>query len=256
MAPAGLDRALAWKFRFEAVGLNPRKAWRAALSKQMRDALVFSRIEHLPSELRTNLGWVIDVGANIGQWMSGLMAITQVNRIEVFEPNPEAFEILKSRFGNCRNVHLHNLAVGDRAGTVDLNVTRSSDLSSLLTPGNTLTEQYGVDLAEVVKQERVSVTTLDEIIPEDVYIDLIKVDVQGFEHSVLLGARETLKRTRALLIEANFVSHYEKDGTFGSLHEQLTNDLGFSFWDISPPYRGIEKQALWTDAVFLNRSLQ
>ena len=253
--PAGVNQALKWKSRFEAVGFDSSRAWRAAFSRQTRDALVFSRIEHLPANLRTNLGLVVDVGANSGQWISAFLLFADVDRIEAFEPNPDAFELLSDCLGNRPGTRLHALALGVDHGTADLNITTSSDLSSLLAPGEVLRKQYTPAKAEVIKQVAVRVSPLDGVIDADVTVDLLKVDVQGFEHAVLRGARETLKRTRALLIEANFVSHYAGDGSFGSLYSQITEELGFTFWDLAPPHRGTEGQALWADAVFLNRAI-
>ena len=251
--PAGINQALKWKSRFAAVGFDSSSAWRAAVSRQMRAALVSSRIEHFPANLRSKLGLVVDVGANNGQWISALLMFADVDRIEAFEPNPEAFLMLKECLGGRPGVRLHVLALGEDHGTVDLNITGSSDLSSLLAPAEILREQYTAAKAAVIKRVPVKVSPLDAVIGGDVTVDLLKIDVQGFEHAVLRGARQTLKNTRVLLIETNFASHYLGDGSFGSLYSEVTGDLGFDFWDLSPPYRGIAGQALWADAVFVNR---
>lgn len=252
-APTGLNQALEWKARFEAVDFDASKAWRAALTESMRTALVDSRLERLPANLRSNLDLVIDVGSNIGQWISAFLIFADVGRIEAFEPNPEAFELLRTRLGQRPETHLHQLAVGEKHATTLLNITRGSGLSSLLDPGENLRVQYA-PAADVINQLPVKVVPLDEAISDDTIVDLMKIDVQGFEHSVLRGAQETLKRTRAVLIETNFTSHYVGDGSFGTLFAHLT-ELGFDFWDVSPPYRGKDAQALWADAVFINPRL-
>lgn len=251
-APAGLNQAFEWKSRFEAVGFDSSKAWRAALSRPMRQALVESRVEQLPRTLRTSLDVVVDVGTNVGQWISAFMRFVQINHIEAFEPNPEVFEILKARFGNRSHTRLHKSAVGEERATVNLNVTRASELASILVPTDTMRVEYSRAMAEVITQVQVEVIPLDDVIGDNVIVDLMKIDVQGFEHSVLGGARQTLKRTRVLLIETNLASHYVGDGSFGSLYAQITGELGFHFWDMSSPYRGTQGQALWADAVFVN----
>ena len=252
-APTGVNRALEWKARFQAIGFDAAKAWGAAVSKRMRDALEDSRFEHLPASLRTSLPLVIDAGANTGQWISALLMFANVGRIEAFEPNPEAFELLRAQLGSRPETHLHQLALGETQSTSVLNITQASGLSSLLFPSDTVRVQYA-PAAEIVKQLPVKVVPLDDALTGDSIVDLMKIDVQGFEHSVLRGARETLKRTRAVLIETNFTSHYAGDGSFGSLFTHLI-DCGFEFWDMSSPYRGKERQALWADAVFINPGL-
>lgn len=252
LVPQGFNQAMRWKVRFQAVGFESRRAWRAALSRTMRDALVFSRIEHLPASLRDELALVVDVGANTGQWVSALLLFAVVGRIEAFEPNPDAFEALRACLGTRPDTHLHDLALGEAHARIDLNITGASDLSSLLTPNETLLEEYSPENAEVIKRVPVEVLPLDDVIDRDVTIDLLKIDVQGFEHAVLRGAHATLKHTRVLLIEMNFASHYVGDGSFCSLYSQITGEFGFTFWDLSPPHRGRAGQALWADAVFVN----
>jgi FkbM family methyltransferase len=247
---------LDWKSRFEALGFGPAAALRSLISRANREMLVSSRVEHLPHSLRSHLSLVVDVGANTGQWLCALRRFVHVERAEVFEPNPEAFEVLKSSLGDNPNFHLHQTALGMRAGNCTLHVTRTSSLSSLLPPSENLSSQYTAQHAAVVGDVPVSVKTLDEVLPRESVIDLLKIDVQGFERPVLLGGTETLKRTRALLVEMNFVSHYEGDDSFASLSALLTEEFGFEFWDMSLPHRGPSGRALWSDAVFINPALQ
>lgn len=259
LVPLGLLRTIEWKARFGTSGLNlgSTSAWRVATSKIYRDALVNSRIEQLPRALRTDLSFVVDIGANTGQWLSALQRLLSIKRAEVFEPNPEAFQLLRLNLGNRPEIHLHQVALGACQQVSTLHVTRTSSLSSLLQPAEILDEQYTPNNASVVREIQVPVTTLDTVLAEDdSVIDLLKIDVQGFERPVLLGGAKALRRTRALLIEMNFVSHYEGDDTFASLTNLLTHELGFEFWDMSLPHRGTNGRALWSDAVFINPELR
>jgi len=250
--PAGVLRTFEWRTRFRNAGLSSKATLFGAASKVNRDAFVTSRIEHLPRALRSELSLVIDIGANTGQWLSALQEFVRIEKAEVFEPNPEAFELLRSRLGHNENYRLHRDALGMHAGVSTLHVTCESSLASLLPPAKLLEEQYSDCHARVVNEIQVPVTTLDTVLPGDGAIDLLKIDVQGFERPVLLGGVNTLSRTRALLIEMNFVSHYEGDDSFASLTELLTGQFGFEFWDISLPHRGPDGRALWSDAVFIN----
>ena len=81
-------------------------------------------------------------------------------------------------------------------------------------------------------------------------MDLLKIDVQGFERAVLAGARYVLKNTRAVLMEVNLQSHYAGDDTLPALWNQLAAQ-GFSLWSLSPPFTGADGKALWADALFL-----
>jgi FkbM family methyltransferase len=218
----------------------------------MRRSLETSRIEHLPRALRSRLALVVDVGSNMGQWILALRRFAAVERLEAFEPNPAAFEVLSARLGAQPESHLHQLALGECPGVLTLHVTCSTDFSSLLPPLQSLEVHYSRQETAVVSEVPVPVTTLDAVLPSAAVVDLLKIDVQGFERCVLRGGAVTLKRTRILLIEMNLVPHYQGDDTFASLYDLITRELGFAFWDMSPPFRGHDGRALWTDAVFVN----
>jgi hypothetical protein len=127
-------------------------------------------------------------------------------------------------------------------------------MSSLLQPTEAIRNAYA-PAVEVIRQVAVDVMPLDDCFDPATPVDLMKIDVQGVEHSVLRGARNILERTSAVLIETNFTSHYIGDGSFGTLYHQLTGEFGFDFWDVSPPYRSPAGRALWADAVFVNPQL-
>jgi FkbM family methyltransferase len=254
LLPAGVERFANWKSRFEAIGFSPLAAARAAGSGQLKRAYQQSRIEHLPVPVRKRLHCVLDVGANEGQWSGALLDIAAPRRLEVFEPNPAALIALNARVKGHRGVRVHQLALGAAPGELVLNVTRHSDFSSLLPPAASASRYYAPHAMEVDEKVTVRVDTLDRVAQDMPVIDLLKLDVQGFERHVLEGGADALRRTRALLIEANFVSHYESDDSFASLSEALVR-LGFELWDLSPPFRADNGRALWCDAVFVQPHL-
>ena len=140
----------------------------------MRQTLVESRIEHLPTALRSDLEFVVDVGANAGQWLSAFMVFANVRRVEAFEPNPEAFLKLKRLLDNVPGARLHNFALGDEQTTLNLNVMQNSFLSSALTATKVIQQEYAAD-ARVIKQVPVKVFPLDQVLSEEIPIDLMKI---------------------------------------------------------------------------------
>lgn len=256
LLPAGLSRFNAWRKKFQALGLGELAAMRAASSVAHKRAYDQAKLEHLPESVRTRLRCVVDVGANEGQWSSALLMLAQPERLELFEPNPEAFERLRARIvpNGKTGIYPHAFALGEEPGELTLNVMQRSDFSSFLAPAAAIREHYAGGAGEIARQVQVRVETLDRVLADLTTIDLLKLDVQGFERKVLAGATVTLRRTRALLIEANFVSHYVADDTFGALTELLKN-AGLELWDLSPPFRASNGRALWCDAVFVQPRL-
>jgi FkbM family methyltransferase len=67
-----------------------------------------------------NLNYIVDVGANTGQWSTMLLDCVTAQKLVVIEPEPGAFAKLKEYFVNNPCVELHNVAVGDKNGTAKL----------------------------------------------------------------------------------------------------------------------------------------
>ena len=248
--PSAAVKALDWRKRFEAAGVPPAQSIAYSLSRAARADLSNSRIEQLPPELRRQIPLAVDAGANRGQWLSALRRFARIDRAEVFEPNPEAFNALSAMFATDEGIRLHECALGAAPARMALNVTASSDLASLLNPAQALRANYHGG-SRITGSLPVQVVRLDDVLGEDDHVDLLKIDVQGFEKNVLDGARRTLARTRAIIIEMNFVRHYEGELSFGPLYDRLIDEFGFEFWDISPPHRNTDGRALWADAVFV-----
>lgn len=254
LRPVGLDNFLSWKDKFEALGYGPIAAARAAGSRPLKSAYQQARVEHLPPSIRRGLGCVIDIGGNEGQWSSALLEVASPRRLEIFEPNPTAHATLAKRMAGRPAVRVHQLALGSEPGELTLNVTATSTFASLLSPLQSVGKYYGAHNMAVAERVAVRVETLDAVARELPDIDLIKLDVQGFERQVIAGSSETLARTRALLVEANFVPHYETEDTFSTITELLKLN-GFELWDLSPPFRADSGRALWCDAVYVQRGL-
>lgn len=143
----------------------------------------FSLVKNLRNGLRPGFIYV-DVGANIGTtiWLFAGKA----SQIVAFEPIPNLFNtIRKSVIANgVTHVDLRQLAIGDKVGTVKMG---DNDNSSIVTIGDP-------DSLEI------QISTLDMELSNRSVIDLIKIDVEGFELRVLKGARKLLSIHKPLLL--------------------------------------------------------
>jgi FkbM family methyltransferase len=202
---------------------------------------------HLLPPMRIDAGLVVDVGANQGAFTAAVLAIEPRARVLAVEPVPSLAEGLRQRFAGDGRVAVDAHAVSDHAGQATLNVTANSVFTSLLEPGTTLETAYADAGTAVTERTEVPTARLDDLVDEPVSV--LKIDVQGVEARLLRGASATLARTRAVLLEMNFVSHYDGDTTFADLHP-LMLELGFVLHGIAPPY--VERgQALWADACYV-----
>ncbi|HEY2496806.1 MAG TPA: FkbM family methyltransferase [Candidatus Angelobacter sp.] len=253
-APIALQEIREARKQFRLVeGVSSSGSWILACSPARRTAIETSRFHLFPKALRRPLSVVIDVGAHKGHWIKSLLDIVPVSEIYIFEPNPKAMGECRRRVGSRPGVIFNEIALGEAPGSAFLHITRSSDFSSLLKPKSSFIDSnYRNHPVQVVVEQEVAISSLDNAMPTGKTIDLLKLDVQGYERQVLAGALTTLRSTKAILLETNFHSHYEGDETFASLYALLTQELGFAFWDISKPYRGDIGNALWADALFVN----
>src|SRR4051794_19478233 len=178
-----------------------RQPWRDAFSSKKRDAIRVSRFTILPPALRKSPLFVIDVGANEGQWIGALTEILAIPEVWIFEPNPEALKNCRERMGSGPGVRYFNMALGETAGHITLHLTEASVFASVLQPREEfLDTQYGKNVARVTGDKQVEVCTLDSLVPPSKSVDLLKIDVQGFERAVLSGGRRVLANTRVVLI--------------------------------------------------------
>jgi FkbM family methyltransferase len=200
-----------------------------------------------------NLSWVVDVGANVGQWSGMLLDCIQPQKLIIVEPIPDAFAVLRQKFENNSAVELHNVAVGDREGVAKLKITRDTTGASLLRPREEMRALVGRNWA-VGSEMDVKMTTLDRLVAGLPEISLLKVDVQGYEKPVLSGAKQTLAKTKFILIELNFMTQYDGGSWLGDVHEILTRDFGFFLANATAPLV-LNGRASMCDGLYVNPNL-
>lgn len=123
---------------------------------------------------------VLDIGANIG--VMSMIFAKRAGRVIAFEPAPRAIPMLKANTEKLANVEIMQVALSNRAGTAFFDEAAELDISSL--------SDSGIEVAT---------TTLDALRLKP---DVIKIDVEGYEHRVLEGATETLKCSPVIFFEA------------------------------------------------------
>ena len=135
----------------------------------------------------------VDIGANKGVYTHQLAKL--VPFVHAFEPNPKIFNILTR--GLPKNAKAYDAALSDESGTGELLVPLSGRKQAYSNQGASLSRQKVSGEHGVVQIET---RTLDSYSLDN--IGFIKIDVEGYEHAVLKGAKETLMRCRpTMLIE-------------------------------------------------------
>ncbi|HEY4284379.1 MAG TPA: FkbM family methyltransferase [Chthoniobacterales bacterium] len=207
----------------------------------------------LPPGYAQHLRYVVDVGANVGEWSEMLLDCINPERLIMVEPGPAVCAELTKKFGSDPRVQINNVAVGEKEGTARLNVTRDTTGASLLNPKPEMRALIGSNWT-VTEEVAVPMVTLDRLLSALPEVSLLKIDVQGYEHQALAGAAETLNKTRFLLVELNYMPQYEGGSWFGDLHKTLTNEFGFFLANASKPLC-LNGRAAMCDGLYVNPRL-
>ena len=175
--------------------------------------------------LRPNARTVIDVGANIG--MNSIEYATWAKTVHAFEPTPQTFSMLERTVALAENqsdargwypvgddfadarlvgeIKCHKYALSSSAGKTKIIIKKDNAghnyLDNLHLP--TRTGQIRTRPTEPPTED-VEIRTLDSYNFEEV--DIIKVDVEGHEFDVVMGAEQTILKYRPV-VQLEMVEH-------------------------------------------------
>lgn len=193
---------------------------------------------------------ILDIGASIGDFSLGVAQQYPQATIFAFEPQHQVFAELVAKTKHLSAIRPVNLALGDKTGKTNMYVTQNHASSSLLKSNECYyTEQT------VVGQEMVDTMTLVEWASKEEIqvIDLLKLDTQGYELTVLRHAGDYLKKTTLIYSEVHFHTQYEGSTNFFELSLFLSEN-GFKFFNLYN-IRRINQQAIFSDALYINESM-
>ena len=145
------------------------------------------RLDHHQGFLKTLKpylhGTVLDIGANIGTHT--IYYANHASRVFAFEPNPIAFECLQYNLRQYLNTTLYPNAVSNHIAKIDIVSCGANYGAAYTLPGNTI-----------------PTITIDSL--ELSECNFIKIDVEGDELAVLLGAEQTVRKYKPVMcIECN-----------------------------------------------------
>lgn len=124
-------------------------------------------------------------------------------------------------------------AVGRETGVADFYVTRFGNMSSMLRPNPDALYcfQDREYKAEVVEVEQLPIRRIDDSVPGPL-ADALKVDAQGGEMEILLGAQGLLRSGLLLAeVEVSFIERYIGQPMFGDI-DAFMRERGFDLLDL------------------------
>jgi FkbM family methyltransferase len=182
--------------------------------------LVLSKIH-----LNTHEMTIVDAGANIGN--HSIQFSRKFGKVFSFEPNPRAYEILNSNTKRIKNIVSFNLALGREKATLKLKETWSNMGGS-----SAAMDVFSNSVVDI------QVTTLDDLSTLLGKIDAIKIDVEGMELDVLLGAAKVISKDHPIICfeqhESEFVSEFNETASIDYLRSLGYRLFSYKIYKPSP----------------------
>ena len=185
-----------------------------------------------------NINLIFDVGANSGQFVQKIRLSGYKEQVVSFEPLLSAYKLLvKNSKRDSKWIIAPQGAIGDRNGSVEINIAGNSASSSILdmlethkkaSPG---TGYLGKEVVTLRKLDSIGFDYLN-----DNSRLFLKIDTQGFEQQVLLGAEKLInEKTIGIQLELSLLPLYEGQKLFEEMNTTIKN-LGFTLWGIEPVF--------------------
>jgi len=181
----------------------------------------------------------IDVGCFKGDILRLMMDAAPKAKHIAFEPTPVQYDYLKNTFNGKADIYPY--ALSHVNGTSTFNYVKTNPTYSGLVKRNYVQE-------EQIDEIQVEVRKLDDVVPAQRPVRLIKIDVEGGEFNVMRGAEQLLKAQHPYLIFEHGLGATDKYG-FGpdDVYHYLVDQLGYRIM-LMGDFLKNEKQSGFTKA--------
>jgi FkbM family methyltransferase len=213
----------------------------------------FAQVDQEALILFKSLGYnpkiIYDVGASDGSWSKDIYEVLPDASFYLFEPLvdrvPAYKAIMAENLESHSAFHLNKCALGEENGERLINIFPNIVGSTAL---EIATE--GLDITQV----KVPLFTIDKAIQEFSLPkpNVIKIDTQGFELSILKGAMETLPTVDVLFLECWLYRAYGKNTPLLTEIADWLLAFNFRLWDVGDNYRDDKGVLTALDCIFVN----
>jgi FkbM family methyltransferase len=196
--------------------------------------------------------YIVDVGANRGQFALVARKIFPKAKIQSFEPLAEPVQVFKRIFEQDPNTTIYPFAIGPTKMTSTIHITNDDDSSSMLPITKMQSGMFPGAAEKEIRQ--VMVYPLSELIdPASIpFASLLKIDVQGYELDVLQGCEDILEKFSYLYVECSFIELYEGQALAHQIIAWL-QERGFILSSIHNLFYGKNGMAIQGDFLFSQR---
>lgn len=183
----------------------------------------------------------IDIGANIGiTVIPAAKFIGETGQCKAFEPHPKIYSYLKEnvQLNGLEKIEIYNYALGNSTKDIYFTDHFTDEVNCV------------VEAPRAGKSIRVPMTTLDLMTADLEFINLLKIDVEGYEKFVLEGAKQTLAKVSCIYLEIS-EKNFSAFGYKTSDILQFLEDEGFKLLKRT----SVRNEILKVDPSYLSRKL-
>jgi FkbM family methyltransferase len=184
-----------------------------------------------------NMITFVDIGARGGITQKWRLIKDQLD-VHAFEPNKDEWDNLHKQI-YWEGATIYPDALWSEKKVVRLHVTRNPGLTSVYKPLPLS------DRLDVLRVDRIEANTLDSY---NLDPDFIKIDTQGSELDILMGAKKSLKSTLCVQIEVEFEELYDGQPLFNDVNLFMLGQ-GFYLWKMGE-IKLVEGIVPFTDAIY------
>ena len=165
---------------------------------------------------------LIDGGANVGLFSTYFKMYFPDSTIHAFEP--QKLIQLDNVANRYKNIYVYNVALGSENGILKLHIFGSStEIASAFRRGSRQSHKI-IDVPMITLDSWTNKNNVNNI-------DILKLDLEGYDYNALIGARKLLKNTKIVFCECNFDKPFiEKNVSFCDFNN-LLNEYGFKFFN-------------------------
>ena len=165
-----------------------------------------------------------DVGANVGEWTQSLLVSSPgIKRGVLLDASDSAVSKLHQRFRNDPRVSIIHAAVSDVVGEAFFYEEEGAGMTSSLIEGFS---------AQGARKARVPVTTVDVEAAKHgfSFIDILKIDAEGYDLHVIRGAQELLRTQRIGIVQFEYNAPWADAGSTLSAARALLSRYGYELF--------------------------
>jgi FkbM family methyltransferase len=176
--------------------------------------------EHWLQRRLGNVETFIDAGANKGDWTATLLSVSPSASGVLFEPSAELAGMLRKRFAGNPRIEVLEAALGESIGSATLFDEGAAGETSSLVPGVSFAHGRPREVPLTVVDDELEARGMDRV-------DVLKIDVEGFDLSVLRGAKRLLRDQRVGVVQFEYNRAWLLAGATLTAAVRLLHEVGY-----------------------------